>query len=95
MPTAAKYGVKVFDYGSITVFGGKNNYIKIKNIGKDNFTNLCLNKYNKKCSYFYHTRSNSIKNNDIHDNITHIIWKNNISDKSIIEISKYGSFYVK
>ncbi len=29
------------------------------------------------------------------DNITHIIWKNNISDKSIIEISKYGSFYVK
>ena len=95
MPTAAKYGVKVFDYGSITVFGGKNNYIKIKNIGKDNFTNLCLNEYNKKCSYFYHTRSNSIKNNDIHDNITHIIWKNNISDKSIIEISKYGSFYVK
>ena len=32
MPTAAKYGVKVFDYGSITVFGGKNNYIKIKAI---------------------------------------------------------------
>ena len=95
MPIVAKYGVKVFDYGSITVFGGKNNFIKIKNTGKDNFTNLCLNEYNKKCSYFYHTRSNSIKSDDINDNITHIIWKNNISDKSIIEISRHGSYYVK
>ncbi len=95
MPAAAKYGVKVFDYGSITVFGGKNNFIKIKNTGKDNFTNLCLNEYNKKCSYFYHTRSNSVNYDDIHDNITHIIWKNNISDKSIIEISKYGTYSVK
>ena len=95
MPAAAKYGVKVFDYGSITVFGGKNNFIKIKNTGNDNFTNLCLNEYNKKCSYFYHTRSNSIKYDDINDNITYIIWKNNISDKSIIEISKQGTYYVK
>lgn len=95
MPEIAKYGVKVFDYGLITVFGGKNNFIKIKNTGKDNFTNLCLNEYNKKCSYFYHTRSNSIKSDDINDNITHIIWKNNISDKSIIEISRHGSYYVK
>ncbi len=95
MPAAAKYGVKVFDYGLITVFGGKNNFIKIKNTGKDNFTNLCLNEYNKKCSYFYHTRSNSVKSDDINDNITHIIWKNNISDKSIIEISKQGTYYVK
>lgn len=95
MPAAAKYGVKKFDYGSITVFGGKNNYIKIINTGKDNFTNLCLNEYNKKCRYFYHTRSNSIKKEDIYDNVTHIIWKNNINDKSIIEISKHGAFYVK
>lgn len=95
MPAAAKYGIKVFDYGSITVFGGKNNFIKIKNTGKDNFTNLCFNKHNKQCSYFYHTRSNSVNYDDIHDNITHIIWKNNIQDKSIIEISKSGTYCVK
>ncbi len=95
MPEVAKYGIKTFDYGSITVFGGKNNFIKIKQTGKDNYTNLCLNEYNKTCKYFYHTRSNSIKKDDIDENITHIIWKNNIHDKSIIEIEQYGSYYIK
>lgn len=92
MPIVAKYGIKVFDYGYIKVFGGSNNYIKIKKKGRDNFTNLCINEYNNKCSYIYHTRSNSIKESDINDNITHIIWKNKIHDKSIIEIEKYGTY---
>ena len=92
MPIVAKYGIKIFDYGCIKVFGGSNNYIKIKNKGRDNFTNLCINEYNNKCSYIYHTRSNSIKESDINDNITHIIWKNKIHDKSIIEIEKYGTY---
>ena len=65
---------------------------QIKNKGRDNFTNLCINEYNNKCSYIYHTRSNSIKVSDINDNITHIIWKNKIHDKSIIEIEKYGTY---
>lgn len=95
IPEIAKYGIKRFDYGSITVFGGKNNYLKIKNTGKDDFTDLCLNEYNKNCKYFYHTRSNSIKKDDIKDNITHIVWKNDIHDKSIIEINQNGSYYIK
>lgn len=94
MPIIAKYGTKIYDYGTITIYGGNNNFIKIKNIGKDNFTNTCLNMYNSKCQYFFHTKSNSINKSDIKDNVTHIIWKNKLHDKSIIELEQHGSYYV-
>ena len=93
MPMVAKYGYKTFHKGQIRIFGGKNNYIKIKNITRDNFTNLCLNERNKECKYFYHTRSNSIKKEDINNSITHIIWKNKLKDKTIIELESYGKNY--
>lgn len=93
MPITAKYGYKYYDYGSIKIFGGKNNYIKIKEIGTD-FHNLCLNERNKDCDYFYHTRSNSVKKGDIESGITHILWKNNIKDESIIEIDAKGGFII-
>ncbi len=93
MPMVAKYGYKTFHKGQIRIFGGKNNYIKIKNIARDNFTNLCLNERNKECKYFYHTRSNSIKKEDINNSITHIIWKNKLKDKTIIELESYGKDY--
>ena len=94
MPIVAGYGYKTFHKGQIRVFGGKNNFIKIKNISKDNFTNLCLNERNKDCKYFYHTRSNSIKEKDIDNKTIHIIWKNKLKDKSIIELESYGKNYV-
>ncbi len=92
MPLAAKYGYKTFDSGEIKVFGGKNNYIKIKNISRDNFTNLCLNEYNGKCKYFYHTKSNTIKKKDIDNKTIHIIWKNKYKHKTIIEIENTGGY---
>ena len=94
MPLVAEYGYKTFHEGEIRVFGGKNNFIKIKNITRDNYTNLCINKKNKECAYFYHTRSNSIKEKDIDNATTHIIWKNKVKDKSIIELESYGKNYV-
>lgn len=94
MPLVAEYGYKTFHKGEIRVFGGKNNFIKIKNITRDNYTNLCINKKNKECAYFYHTRSNSIKEKDIDNATTHIIWKNKVKDKSIIELESYGKNYV-
>lgn len=94
LPFVAKYGYKTFDNGEIRVFGGNNNFIKIKNISRDNFTNTCLNKYNNKCKYFYHTKSNTIKEKDINNNVTHIIWKNKYKHKSIIEIEKNGNYLV-
>lgn len=94
MPVVASYGYKTFHKGEIRVFGGKNNFIKIKDISKDNFTNLCLNEKNKECKYFYHTRSNSIKEKDIDNSTIHIIWKNKLQDKSIIELEKYGQNYL-
>lgn len=94
MPLVAEYGYKTFHKGEIRVFGGKNNFIKIKNITRDNFTNLCLNELNKECAYFYHTRSNSIKEKDIDNATTHIIWKNKVKDKSIIELESFGKNYV-
>ena len=78
MPLVAEYGYKTFHKGEIRVFGGKNNFIKIKNITRDNYTNLCINKKNKECAYFYHTRSNSIKEKDIDNKTLHIIWKNKL-----------------
>lgn len=94
MPLVAEYGYKTFHKGEIRVFGGKNNFIKIKNITRNNFTNLCLNELNKECAYFYHTRSNSIKEKDIDNKTMHIIWKNKLKDKSIIELESYGKNYV-
>lgn len=94
MPLVAEYGYKTFHKGEIRVFGGKNNFIKIKNITRDNYTNLCINKTNKECAYFYHTRSNSIKEKDIDNKTLHIIWKNKLKDKSIIELESYGKNYV-
>lgn len=94
MPLVAEYGYKTFHKGEIRVFGGKNNFIKIKNITRNNFTNLCLNELNKECAYFYHTRSNSIKEKDIDNKTLHIIWKNKLKDKSIIELESYGKNYV-
>lgn len=94
MPLVAEYGYKTFHKGEIRVFGGKNNFIKIKNITRDNYTNLCINKKNKECAYFYHTRSNSIKEKDIDNKTLHIIWKNKLKDKSIIELESYGKNYV-
>ena len=94
MPLVAEYGYKTFHKGEIRVFGGKNNFIKIKNITRNNFTNLCLNELNKECAYFYHTRSNSIKEKDIDNATTHIIWKNKVKDKSIIELESFGKNYV-
>lgn len=94
MPLVAEYGYKTFHKGEIRVFGGKNNFIKIKNITRDNYTNLCINKKNKECAYFYHTRSNSIKEKDIDNATTHIIWKNKVKDKSIIELESFGKNYV-
>ena len=94
MPLVAEYGYKTFHKGEIRVFGGKNNFIKIKNITRDHYTNLCINKKNKECAYFYHTRSNSIKEKDIDNATTHIIWKNKVKDKSIIELESYGKNYV-
>ena len=94
IPLVAEYGYKTFHKGEIRVFGGKNNFIKIKNITRDNYTNLCINKKNKECAYFYHTRSNSIKEKDIDNATTHIIWKNKVKDKSIIELESYGKNYV-
>ena len=94
MPLVAEYGYKTFHKGEVRVFGGKNNFIKIKNITRDNYTNLCINKKNKECAYFYHTRSNSIKEKDIDNATTHIIWKNKVKDKSIIELESYGKNYV-
>ena len=94
MPLVAEYGYKTFHKGEIRVFGGKNNFIKIKNITRDNYTNLCINKKNKECAYFYHTRSNSIKEKDIDNKTIHIIWKNKLKDKSIIELESYGKNYV-
>lgn len=93
MPILAKYGHKTFDYGQIKIFGGKNNYIKIKNIGT-NFKEICLNYVNDDCKYFYHTKSNSVKKNDIKEDLTHIVWKNKFQDKSILEISKTGQIIV-
>ena len=94
MPLVAEYGYKTFHKDEIRVFGGKNNFIKIKNITRDNYTNLCINKKNKECAYFYHTRSNSIKEKDIDNKTLHIIWKNKLKDKSIIELESYGKNYV-
>ena len=94
MPLVAEYGYKTFHKGEIRVFGGKNNFIKIKNITRNNFTNLCLNELNKECAYFYHTRSNSIKEKDIDNKTLHIIWKNKVKDKSIIELESFGKNYV-
>lgn len=94
MPLVAEYGYKTFHKGEIRVFGGKNNFIKIKNITRNNFTNLCLNERNKDCKYFYHTRSNSIKEKDIDNKTLHIIWKNKLKDKSIIELESFGKNYV-
>lgn len=94
MPVVADYGYKTFHKGQIRVFGGKNNFIKIENISRDNFTNLCLNEKNKECKYFYHTRSNSVKEKDIDNKTTHIIWKNKLKDKSIIELEYYKKDYL-
>ena len=94
MPLVAEYGYKTFHKGEIRVFGGKNNFIKIKNITRDNYTNLCINKKNKECAYFYHTRSNSIKEKDIDNKTLHIIWKNKLKDKSIIELESFGKNYI-
>ena len=66
----------------------------IVDLTRDNYTNLCINKKNKECAYFYHTRSNSIKEKDIDNATTHIIWKNKVKDKSIIELESYGKNYV-
>lgn len=94
MPILAEYGYKTFDYGMIKIFGGKNNYIKIKNIGT-NFKKVCLNNMEGNCKYFYHTKSNSVKQKDIKTGLTHILWKNKLKDKSILEISETGQIIIK
>lgn len=94
IPFAAKYGVKTFDYGDIRIFSGENNYIKIKENGK-NFTNICLNEKKSDCKFLYHTRSDSVRKNDLDVSITHIIYKNKLKDPTIYEFSTTGDITVK
>ncbi len=91
IPAIAKYGVKEFDYGSVRIFGGENNYIKIKNEGID-FYNICLNKHDEACKVIYMTRSNTINKSNINDNATYIIYKNDYKSNNIIEIFNSGHF---
>lgn len=94
LPIAARYGVKTFDYGDIRIFGGENGYIRVKTVGKDNFTDICLNEKDKDCSFLYHTRSNSVSKKAIDNKTVHIIYKNKIEDKSIYVLSKTGDIIV-
>ena len=90
---AAKYGIKEFDYGSIRIFGSKNNYIRIKEQG-ENFTNICLNEKDKECFILYHTSSNSITKKDLDNKTLHIIYKNKLEDRNIYELSKTGDIII-
>lgn len=94
LPLTAKYGVKVFDYGDIRIFGGQNGYIRIKTIGRE-FSNICLNEKNKECEFFYHTRSNSVTKKSIDNKTLHIVYKNKLEDKSIYTLSATGDIIVQ
>ena len=90
LPILAQYGVKKFDYGMIRVFSSTNEYIKIKDEGKD-FKNICLNNFDdKNCKLNYITKSNTININNINKATQYIIYRNKFKAENILEISNKG-----
>jgi competence protein ComEC len=93
LPTAAKLGVRKFDYGSIRIFDGKNLYLKIRDT--DNRTGVVCVNSDDGCPYVYITRSNTLKSPLRDETINYIIYKNKPVDERIILLSETGELSIK
>lgn len=93
LPFIATLGINSFDSGQVRVFGGKNNFIKIKQV-TDKFDGICINSTSDNCSVIFITKSNTLKKSEIDNQKKYIIYKNYFESDNIYQISQTGKLFI-
>lgn len=91
VPYLSSIGISEADEGTITIYGGENRFIKIKNVS-ENYGGICVNRVDENCDAVYHTRSHSYK---CDDELTHIIYKNRCKTEKTYILNESGDLYIE